>query len=158
MIRHSTAKEQTVLVSILDREFAQLIESLQELTSKTPSNLLYRSPPAITVGENIVRSAGVVEQTFGGIASNLWDDPFEWTLPETLSSGDLIIEYFSEVETTRVRTFSSFDSDQTLFKLIALPSGDSCRLIELLVQTLVRASEYRGRAVATLKMLSDVGT
>lgn len=153
----STPKEQTVLVSILDREFAQLMESLRALTSKTPPHLLYRSPPTITVGENILRSAGVVEQTFGGIASNLWDDPFEWTLPETLSTNDLILDYFSEVEATRVKTFPSFDSDQTLFKLVALPSGESCQLIELLVQTLVRASDYRGRAVATLKMLSDVG-
>ncbi len=153
---HSTAKEQTVLVSILDREFAQLIESLRVLTRKTPPHLLYRNPPSITVGENILRSAGVVEQTFGGIASNLWDDPFEWTLPETLSNSDLILDYFLEVEATRVKTFSSFVSDETLFKLIALPSGETCRLMELLVQTLVRASEYRGRAAATLKMLSDV--
>ena len=29
-------------------------------------------------------SAGTIEQTFGGITANLWDDPFEWTLPETL--------------------------------------------------------------------------
>lgn len=150
------AEEQPVLVALLDREFAALMESLREVTRKTPARLLYLSPPSITTGENILRSASVVEQTFGGIASNLWDDPFEWTLPETLSTPELILEYLSEVESTRLRTFSSFDSDATLLKLIALPSGEPCRLIDLLVQTLLRACDFRGRAVATLKMLSDV--
>ena len=151
-----TIKEQPVLILLLDREFAVLIESLRKLTLKTPAHLLYFSPPSITVGESILRSAGLIEQTFGGIASNLWDDPFEWTLPETLSNSDRVLEYLSEVEATRTRVFASFVSDETLFKLIALPSGEPCRLVELLVQTLMRASEYRGRAVAMLKMLSDV--
>ena len=38
------------------------------------------------LGEHIVRSAGAVEQTFDGITANLWDDPFEWTLPENLAT------------------------------------------------------------------------
>ena len=145
-----------LVVDLLDREFIDLIERLRSLTESVTTDLLYRQPPSVTVGENILRSAGVVEQTFGGITTNLWDDPFEWTLPETLSTPSHILEYLSEVEATKTRAFNSLTSDDVLFKLIALPSGESCRLLELLMQTLVRAADYRGRAAATLKMLSDV--
>jgi hypothetical protein len=36
--------------------------------------------------EQILRSARIVEQVSGGITANLWDDPFEWTLPETFKN------------------------------------------------------------------------
>ena len=143
-------------VDLLDREFVSLLDSLHALTSSVPADLLYRRPPAVTIGENILKSAGVVEQTFGGITTNLWDDPFEWTLPETLSTPVHILEYLSEVETTQSRAFASIVNDDMLLKFIPVPSGNPCLLLELLVQTLNRASDYRGRAVATLKMLSDV--
>ncbi|HEX2269316.1 MAG TPA: hypothetical protein VHH35_07275, partial [Pyrinomonadaceae bacterium] len=58
----------------------------------------------------ILRSAAVIEQTFGGLTANLWDDPFEWTLPETLSTPELVIEHLSEVDALRQRFFSSIDS------------------------------------------------
>lgn len=153
MQSHST--ERTV-VNLLDQEFVKFNESLYALTRSVPVDLLYRQPPSHTIGENILRSAGAVEQTFGGITANLWDDPFEWTLPETLSTPDLILEYLSEVETTRLRAFSSFVNDDTLLKYIAVPSGKPCSILELLVQTISRACDYRGRAAATLKLLSDV--
>lgn len=145
-------------VELLDQEFDLLIDSLRKLVSSIPAELLYRRPPAITVGENILRSAGVVEQTFGGLTANLWDDPFEWTLPEALSTPDLILAYLREVESTQLAAFRSFKNDDTaLTKLIAVPSGIPCTLLELLLSTLSRASDYRGRAVATLKIFSDVG-
>jgi len=50
--------------------------------------------------------------------------------------------------------FASFVNDETLLKFIALPSGDSRRLLEVLIETLSRAYDYRGQAFATLKMLS----
>ena len=144
------------VVTLLDQEFAALSESLRKLTKSVPADLLYRQPPLPTIGENILKSAGAVEQTFGCITANLWDDPFEWTLPETLSTPDLILEYLSEVETTRLRAFSSFVNDDALLKYIAVPSGKPCSIMELLLQTISRACDYRGRAAATLKLLSDV--
>jgi hypothetical protein len=144
------------VVTLLDQEFASFGESLRRLAESVPAHLLYRQPPLHTIGENILKSAGVIEQTFGGITANLWDDPFEWTLPETLSTPDLILEYLSEVESTRVRAFSSFVNDDVLLKYIAVPSGQPCPIMELLLQTISRASDYRGRATATLKLLSDV--
>jgi hypothetical protein len=152
----STPASQHVTVDLLDREFTSLIDSLRTLTKSVPAELMYRRPPSVTIGENILKSAGVVEQTFGGLTTNLWDDPFEWTLPETLSTPEHILEYLSEVEITKGRAFASFVDDETLLKYIGVPSGNPCRLLELLIQTLIGAANSRGQAVATLKMLSDV--
>ncbi|HJU93966.1 MAG TPA: hypothetical protein VJ656_13590 [Pyrinomonadaceae bacterium] len=135
------------IVNDLDREFANLIESLKELVNSVPPNLLYQKPPAVSIGENILRSAAVIEQCCGGLTANLWDDPFEWTLPETLSNADRIIEYLSEVDLARQRAFNSILDDNALSKYISDASGEPRRLIGLLVETLVTAADYRGRAL-----------
>jgi len=147
-----------IIVELLDKQFALLLESLRKLTVSTPEHLLYKKTAALSIGENILKSAGSVEQTFGGITANLWDDPFEWTLPENLSTEGRIREYLDEVGTLKKRAFVSFVDDGTLLKVIPMPSGDPCRLLELLITTLLRANDYRGRAAATLKMLSDGDT
>jgi len=97
--------------------------------------------------QNILRSAAAIEQMCGGLTANLWDDPFEWTLPETLSNADRVVEYLSEVDLARQRAFDSID-DVALSKYIAVPSGESRQLISVLLETLVRASEFRGQAIA----------
>lgn len=125
------------IVNHLDREFAKLIVCLKELAGSVPSDLLYK---------NLLRSAAVMEQTFGGLTANLWDDPFEWTLPETLSNADRIIEYLSEVDHARQRAFSSILDDRALTKYISPPSGEPRLLVSLLLETLVTASDYKGRA------------
>jgi hypothetical protein len=135
------------IVQHLDQEFAGLIDSLKDLVKSVPTDLLYQHPPAVSIGENILRSAAVVEQTCGGLTSNLWDDPFECTLPETLSNPDRIVEYLSEVDAARQRAFNSIRDDSALTKYISDPSGERL-LISLLLETLVRAAEFRGRAVA----------
>ena len=126
-------KTEREIVEQIDQAFAELIVSLKDLA---------RSVPA----ENLVRSAAVIEQMCGGLTANLWDDPFEWTLPETLSNSDRVVEYLDEVDLARQRTFDSID-DAALSKYIALPSGESRQLISVLLETLVKASEYRGRAM-----------
>ena len=138
------------MVTALDGAFAGLIESLK-LVGSVEAEVLYRHPPAVSIGEQILRSAAVIEQTFGGLTANLWDDPFEWTLPETLSTSALIVEYLSEVDALRQRAFSSIGGDEELSRYVSVPSGEPKKLIELLVETLVRATDYRGRAVATLR-------
>lgn len=141
------------IVNHLDSELARLIRSLKDLVNSIPLDLLYRNPPPVSIGENILRSAAVIEQTCGGLTANLWDDPFEWTLPETLSTADRIIEYLSEVDLARQRAFASIVDDSALSKYIAVPSGDPRPLASLLLETLVTASDYRGRALATSKIL-----
>jgi hypothetical protein len=146
-----------VLVAQLEREFATLIENLKQLVNSITSDLLYRRPPSVTIGENLLRSAAALEQTFGGLTANLWDDPFEWTLPETLSTPELINEYLAEVEDARRRVFRVIMSDRDLTKYVSGPSGEPQQLFVLLLETLVKASDYHGRAVATLKMLFGEG-
>lgn len=121
------------IVEQIDQAFAELIVSLKDLARSVQP-------------ENLVRSAAVIEQVCGGLTANLWDDPFEWTLPETLSNADRVVEYLDEVDLARQRTFDSID-DAALSKYIALPSGESRQLVSVLLKTLVKASEYRGRAM-----------
>ena len=128
------------IVESLDQQFAVLINSLKDLAGSVSPDLL-------------LRSAATVEQMCGGLTANLWDDPFEWTLPETLSNTDRIIEYLSEVDLARQRAFNSIRDDSVLTKYISTPTGEQL-LVNLLLETLVKASDYRGRAVAT-RLLSS---
>jgi len=145
------------IVTNLDQQFAALLNSLKHLASSVPATLLYRNPPAVSIGENILRSAAAIEQTCGGLTSNLWDDPFEWTLPETLSNGDLIVDYLSEVDRLRQRAFNSIADDSALTRYVSTPAGER-PLLDLLLETLVQSSDHSGRAVATIKILSGEGT
>jgi hypothetical protein len=150
------------IVENLEQEFVALLASLTALTRSLPTELLYRKPhtevgTVATIGESILKSGAIVEQLFGGLTANLWDDPFEWTLPETLSTSDRIIEYLGEVDMSRERAFVCFAEDTDLLKLVSVPSGEARSLLSLLLETLVRASSYQGRAIATLKILGDVG-
>ena len=155
------------IIEILEQEFASLLEGLTLFVGAVPPDLLYRKfqarnsqgpgMPAPTVGEQVLKSAAVVEQTFGGLTANLWDDPFEWTLQETLSNADRIIEYIGEVDATRQRAFASFADDAALLKYVSVPSGAPCILLSLLLDTMVRASSYKGQAITTLKILSVAG-
>jgi hypothetical protein len=144
------------IVQHLDRQFGDLISSLKDLASSVPTNLLYRNPPATSIGECILRSAARIEQTCGGLTSNLWDDPFEWTLPETLSNSDLVVDYLCEGDRLRQLAFNSITDDSALTKYISAPAGER-QLVNVLLETLVEAADYRGRAVATIKILSGEG-
>ncbi|HKS30399.1 MAG TPA: hypothetical protein VJS44_21415 [Pyrinomonadaceae bacterium] len=150
------------LISCLDEEFAGLYERTRSLVEIVPAEKLYWQPvessgafPVYSCGEHILRSAAAVEQTFGGINANLWDDPFEWTLPETLRTPDSILEYLKEVEATRRAGFERFSGDGDLVKEIAVPSGERRPLASLLLETLVRASHHQGRAFAIFRLFSD---
>ncbi len=150
------------LISILDGQFARLHERSRALVGLVPIEKLYWQPrssagmfPVSSCGEHVLRSAATVEQTFGGITVNLWDDPFEWTLPETLPTPDFIIEYLTEAEATRRRGFALFKNDEDLSKEIATPSGEMHTLFQLVSETLVRAAHHQGRAVATFRLFSD---
>jgi len=105
-------------------------------------------------GEYILRSAGAVEQTFGGITTRLWDDPFEWTLPEELSTVEKFTEYLAEVEETRKKGFAFFNSDEDLLR--ELPAPEKLKSIfEILLDALARAEHFQGRAFAVYQMFSD---
>ena len=141
-----------IILDSLDREFVLLHSRLSHLTQQMSDETVYLTPTHSqhSAGESILRSAAEVEQTFGGITANLWDDPFEWTLPEHLSTTTKIIEHLGEVEALRQRAFSSFADDSCLPKQVATPSGTR-PLIDLLLGTLLRAREHQAAAIVTFK-------
>src|SRR6266446_2096200 len=150
------------LISCLDRQFARLHRAHHELIGAISPELLYRQPPGgsslfplRSCGEYVLRSAATVEQTFGGITTNLWDDPFEWTLPETLPTPEKVVGYLKEVEATRKRGFEFFQSDDDLLKEVMAPPGNT-QLFSLLLDTLTRAAHYQGGAAATLEILTSI--
>jgi hypothetical protein len=150
-------------ISTLDAQFAAVHARSCALLRIVPAEFLYRQPrevgagasPVYSCGEHLLRSAASVEQTFGGLTANLWDDPFEWTLPETLSTPALVAEYLEEVEATRRRGLALVETDDDLLKEIAMPSGEMRALFALFNETLVRAAHHQGRAFATFQLFSN---
>jgi hypothetical protein len=151
------------IVRSLDIQFKRLHERSLALVQAMPADRLYWQPhverartfPVYSCGEHILRSAAAVEQTFGGITANLWDDPFEWTLPEALPTPLHVAEYLDETEATRLRAFGFIRSDADLSKEIATPSGEMRSLYALVAETLARAAHHQGRAFATFRFFSD---
>ena len=147
-----------ILLDTLDRQFSRLHERSSSFVRQIPADKLFWKPRELprtftkfSCGEYILRSAAAVEQCFGGITTRLWDDPFEWTLPEKLSSNEKIVEYLNEVELTRRNGFAFFSSDGDLQK--NMPAPEKIRSIfEILVDALARAEHFQGRAFAVFQM------
>jgi hypothetical protein len=144
-----------------DKQFRAVDALSRELLERITDENLYTRPREIqnsmamfSCGEYILRSAAMVEKTFGGITTRLWDDPFEWTLPEKLSHREDIIRYLDEVEETRKRGFEFIASDSALLTQIPAPET-LLPLNTILLETLMSASHYQGRAFAVFQMLSD---
>ncbi|CAN5541102.1 hypothetical protein BH10ACI1_BH10ACI1_07290 [soil metagenome] len=149
------------IINSFDRQFLHLHERSCAFIKKIPNEKLFWKPREIpesmaifSCGEFILRSAGAIEQTFGGITTRLWDDPFEWTLPEKLSTVDLILEYLGEAEDTRKRGFAFFQTDEDLRRDIPAPEKLKA-IAAILIETLARAENFQGRAFAVFQMFSD---
>lgn len=144
-----------------DLKFTDLHSRSLRLLSISSDDNLYRRPRELpetfamfTFGEYLLRSAASVEQTFGGITTRLWDDPFEWTLPEKLSTTSHVAEYLGEVESARQKGFAFLNSDDDLSKRIPAPT-EIRSIFGILTDTLVRAEHYQGRAAAVLQYFTD---
>jgi hypothetical protein len=133
-------------LEVIDAQFRQLHLDATRLLATIPPDQLYRDRDAApSCGECLVRSAGAVERTFGGLTANLWDDPFEWTLPETLKTPADVLTYLNEVETTRLRGFSLL-KDGDLDRLIAVAPDELKLLSHLLRETLENATTWQTQA------------
>jgi len=102
------------------------------------------------VGEaasKLLKSAGKIEQVFGGINSQLWDDPTEWTLPEVMSNRRAISEYLDEVDQTRREGMARIRSDEDLQKEIWTPKG-AMNLSALLLSAVSEAFYASGAAAS----------
>ena len=141
-------------IAQLDIQFAELHQQTSQLIGRASAELLYTKAGdgADSVGEQALRSAAAIEQSFGGLTANLWDDPFEWTLPENLNTPAKILEYLREVEETRQRAFQTFKSDEDLRKQIMTPAG-SMELRLFLLDTFERARHHLQRAIIVLEKL-----
>lgn len=147
-------------IEIFDRQYQKLHLRSCKIIKNTPTEKLYWQPrekeslfPINSIGEYILRSAGAVEQTFGGITTRLWDDPFEWTLPETLSTNALVLQYLEETEATRCRGFALFQADDDLRREIPAPEKLKS-LFEILLETIIKAENFQGRAVSIFQLFS----
>src|SRR3712207_4779170 len=151
------------IVRGLDEEFTRVSARSVALVRAVPPEKLYWQPPGgrerffpvYSCGEHVLRAAAAVEQTFGGITANLWDDPFEWTMPESLPTPASVLGYLAEAEATRRRAFSFFSSADDLSKEVVTPSGHPRTLVALAAEALARASHHQGRAYATFRLFSD---
>lgn len=148
-------------IETFDRRFGRIHDRSTSLITMLPEADLFRKPRELdrtmamfSAGEYILRSAASVEQTCGGITTRLWDDPFEWTLPEKLSTRESVMEYLNEVDETRRSAFRFFTSDTDLSKQIPAPERFRS-IFDLMLETLARAEHYQGRAFAIFQMLSD---
>ncbi len=143
-------------IELFDSAFRSLHERSVAAVTAIPPDLLFTNPSPTSTGsfaEHLLRSAAAVEQTFGGLTARLWDDPFEWTLPEELSTPAKILEYLGEVEATRRRGFSFLGSDTDLKK--QLPAPEQLKTIfELLLDTIARAEHLQGRAFEVFRLLT----
>jgi hypothetical protein len=115
-------------ISCFDRQYAELNARQRKLISGTHEPLLYaridphnKSMLPASVGEFVLRSASAVEQMIGGITTRLWDDPFEWTLPERMPTRNDVLNYLDEVETSRRRGFAYFKDDDELTQMLPAP-------------------------------------
>lgn len=148
-----------IFLEALNREFELLHKRSCELIEKVPDAKLYWQPlqepfPYNSCGECILRSAGAVEQAFGGITTRLWDDPFEWTLPESLPTKQDILVYLEEVNQTRKKGFAFFKSDDDLKRQIPAPEKLK-PIFTILLETISRAQHFQGRAFAIFQLLSN---
>ena len=148
----------------LDSEFVKLDRDRRILLANAHETHLFPRPVhdettdgRLSFGELLLRSAAVVEQSSGGITIRLWDDPFEWTLPETLHTKDRIFAYFDEVEAARARAFEAI-RDTDLEKMIPAPE-EFMSIFNVLLKTLSVSSLYLGAAkVAHSCVISQSGS
>lgn len=146
------------LINSFDKQFQRLHERSVQLIQTIPDEKLYWKPREVpsmfSCGEFILRSAGTIEQAFGGLTRKLWDDPIEWTLPEALPTCDKILEYLGEVEETRRKGFEFFQTDEDLARELPAPV-ELKPISQLLLEILSRAENFQGRAFAVFQMFSD---
>lgn len=142
-------------IESFDDQFLSLHRRSMDVLNTIPPPYLFRRDDSgweMSCADHIVRSAAVVEQTFGGITTRLWDNPFEWTLREYLSSVDRLTSYLVEVEDRRQIGFRYLSDDSVLEKKIPAPLKLTT-LADLLSTTLDKASDNLTNALDRYDLL-----
>ncbi len=116
------------IVQIIDDQFEDIHRRGISLIQSFPSDALFTndeiggSITGSSFGNAIVRSAAEVEKAIGGLTTRLWDDPFEWTLPEELKDRSGVVNYLSEVREARIKGMRFIASDEDLLKTSPAPT------------------------------------
>jgi hypothetical protein len=150
-----------VLIETLDGQFDSLDRRQRILLGKIDEQRLFWTPVSaadsmitLSAGGGVLRSAAMVEQVFLGLTRRLWDDPFEWTLPEKLSTRAAILEYLDEVADTRRTGLCFLTSDADLSS--QLPAPEKLKpILQVLVEAIGRAENFLGRAEAVSQLRTD---
>lgn len=140
------------LIEIIDRHFSELHNSSVSLVREVGDKGLFLGrndldslSASMTCGEQIVRSGAVVEQAFGGISARLWDDPFEWTLPEELSTAEKVEEYLYDVDAFRKKCMLAFGNDSELSRTVPAPE-ELRSILEIFLEAMTRSANHLGKA------------
>lgn len=149
-----------VLLETFETSFDDLDKRGRELIMLVGPEMLYTRPSndnrmyaVASVGEAILRSTAVVEIVFNGLTTRMWDDPFEWTLPEKLSTPELIFEYMDETVAVRKKGFGFLQTDDDLKRTLPAPIK-MLTIAEILIDALAKAEHFDGRASAIYEILT----
>ena len=139
----------------LEECFTKLNEEMVAIVENSPESSLFedggkgeitpKTPPVVSV----VRAAAVVEQVFGGLTTRLWDDPFEWTLPEALNDRQSILSYLDDVKKRQSEVFGRLQTDADLQKTTPAPV-EIMPIFTILLRALTRSWYLLGIARANL--------
>ena len=147
------------LIESLDLRFTDIDGRQRKLLAEITDDKLFWTPISsvdsmilLSVGGAVLRSAAMVEQVFLGITRRLWDDPFEWTLPEKLSNISAITEYLDEVASTRSSGLAFLTSDADLSRQLPAPEK-LMPIFEALVESIAKAENYLGRGEAIRRLI-----
>lgn len=123
-----------ILVKEFRREFEILLKDIEKTSQLLESQ---ETDPENIVGLRtlLIRAAAPIEQCFSGLTTRLWDDPFEWTLPEYISDPARVAEYIEEVKSVVGKGFRVIDSDDVLSKSLPAPE-EMTTILVVLVRTL----------------------
>jgi len=148
-------------INDLAREFTRVEDSIVAVLPLIPEDKLYWKPfqsknhlRIYSCGELISHSMGTIEAACNGILNNFWDDPFEWTLRESLPNHQYLSEYAGEVIAVTKETFALLKTED-LEKKIYLPNGEPTNIGKLLLKTLLHAVHHRGQLYAYVHLLTD---
>ena len=142
-------------------EFTRVEDSVVQILPLIPEDKLYWKPfqskthvRIYSCGELISHSMGAIEACCNGILNNFWDDPFEWTLRESLPNREYLGGYIDEVIAVTRETFGLLKSDD-LPKRIYLPDGVPTTIGKLLLRTLLHSVHHRGQLYAYVHLFSE---
>lgn len=148
-----TSAELNTRVDLIFSNAAEIIRRCPETELFVKPRKLKNSLAPFSIGEFTIRAIGKIEQACGGITTRLWDDPFEWTLPESFTDISAIHLYFVDVAATVERCFEFIGSDGSLAAVI--PAPVRFRSIELiLIDAICDANLLLGKAEALWQLYS----